>query len=356
MPADPPLSAASNTASIEALWYTRCPVPTASSLAIDHGWLDDEFEADGIAIASLRASAEQNVRESHFDHSQADSFRQGGNIPPIWTRSRGGDNALVAISWTDEYQAVIAMPGAGIETVADLRGRRLALPRRVNDQIDFWRAMCLRGYLSALSIEGMDAGDVDLVDLPVDETYIGAGARSKHGTLWSGGQRARRQQAEAFALIRGEVDAIYTAGAPGAQIAAFLGARDVVEIGRHPDRSLRRNNQTPTVLTVSLGLARDHPDIVARYLRLLLKAGAWAGEHRSETARIVANDVGAPEEWVHAAYGDDLYADLGLDLSEHGVAAVEAQKDFLLRHGFIEHDFDIADWIVREPLDIALGT
>ncbi len=61
----------------------------------------------------------------------------------------------------------------------------------------------------------------------------------------------------------------------------------------------------------------------------------------------------APEEWVHAAHGEDLYADLGLDLSDDGIAAIEAQKDFLLRHDFIEHDFDVSGWIAREPLDIA---
>ena len=129
----------------------------------------------------------------------------------------------------------------------------------------------------------------------------------------------------------------------------------MVELGRHPDRRIRCNNQTPTILTVSLRLARDRPDIVARYLARLLKAASWARDHRSETARIVANDVGATEEWVDAAYGEDLYADLGLDLSEHGIAAVEAQKEFLLTHGFIDHDFDVADWIVRAPLDMALG-
>jgi ABC-type nitrate/sulfonate/bicarbonate transport system substrate-binding protein len=355
MPADPSPPVAGAAANVAELWYTRCPVPSASSLAIDHGWLDDEFEFDGIAVTSLRASTERSVRESHFDHTQADSFRQGGSIPPIWTRSRGGDTALVAISWTDEYQAVIALPGSGIETVGDLRGRRLGLPRRVNDQIDYWRAMCLRGYLSALSTAGLGAGDVELVDLPVDETYIGAEGQSKRGTLWSGGNRARRQQIETFALVRGEVDAIYTAGAPGAQLAAMLGANDVVELGRHPDRRLRCNNQTPTILTVSGRLARDYPDIVARYLARLLRAASWAGDHRSETARIVANDVGASEEWVHAAYGEDLYADLGIDLSDDGIAAVAAQKDFLLHHGFIEHDFDVSGWIAHEPLRIALG-
>ena len=135
-------------AGVNALWYTRCPVPTASSLAIDYGWLDEEFERDGITVSSLRASGEQGVRESHFDHTKSNSFRQGGNIPPIWTRARGGDTALVALSWVDENQAIISMPESGIRTVRDLGGRRLALPRRLNDQIDFWRAMCLRPELA----------------------------------------------------------------------------------------------------------------------------------------------------------------------------------------------------------------
>ena len=38
------------------LWYTRCPVPTASSLAITQGWLDEEFAPDGITVASLRSA------------------------------------------------------------------------------------------------------------------------------------------------------------------------------------------------------------------------------------------------------------------------------------------------------------
>ena len=75
---------------VSELWYTRCPVPTASSIAISQGWLDDEFTPDDIAVASLRASDSASVRESHFDHKLDDSFRQGGNIPPIWTRGCKG--------------------------------------------------------------------------------------------------------------------------------------------------------------------------------------------------------------------------------------------------------------------------
>ncbi|MDB5964565.1 MAG: transporter substrate-binding protein, partial [Polaromonas sp.] len=75
-----------STAPLEQLWYTRCPVPTASGIAIHKGWINDEFAADGITVSSLRASPDRKVRESHFDHRQINSFRQGGNAPPIWSR------------------------------------------------------------------------------------------------------------------------------------------------------------------------------------------------------------------------------------------------------------------------------
>lgn len=340
-------------AGVNALWYTRCPVPTASSLAIDYGWLDEEFERDGITVSSLRASGEQGVRESHFDHTKSNSFRQGGNIPPIWTRARGGDTALVALSWVDENQAIISMPESGIRTVKDLGGRRLALPRRLNDQIDFWRAMCLRGYLSALALEGMDERDVELVDLPVPEKYLGTEAESHTGTLWSGGARARRQQTEAFALIRGEVDAIYTAGAMGAQLTAFLSAREVIDLGHYPDPLVRINNDSPTVLTASRTMAHNYPDLVGRFLGRLTAAARWAETHRSEVVRIVANDVGAPEEWVDVAHGANFHQHLGIDLTEEGISAIESQKTFLLKWGFIEQDFDVRGWIDPQPLALS---
>lgn len=342
---------AKNKRPVEALWYTRCPVPTASSVAIEEGLLDGEFAPEGIAVRSLRSSSSQKVRESHFDHNMADSFREGGSIPPIWTRARGGKTKLIGTNWVDEYQAIIALPAAGIADAAALRGRRLGLPRRLNDEIDYWRAMCLRGYESALSTAGLSLGDVVLVDLAIPEKYISNDAASASGTLWSGASRARRQQADAFALIRGEVDAIYTAGAAGMQLCAFLGAREVCDLGAHADPMIRANNQLPNVLTVSADLLEQRPDVVDRYLARLIAAAEWAKTRHAEAVRIVANDVGAPEEWVEAAYKPDFTRHLAPNLAEQSLRALEAQKAFLLRHGFIQSDFALADWIDSGPLD-----
>lgn len=335
------------------IWYTRCPLPTASSVAIERGLLDEEFRADGIVVRSLNASSEMTVREAHYNHSQANLFRQGGNIPPIWSRSRGADTVVVATNWIDEYQAVVALPSSGVLAAADLRGKRLGLPRRVNEQIDYWRAMCLRGYLAALKSAGLGPADVELVDLPIDEKQIPMGGASQRGTLWRGANRARRQSREALALIRGEVDAIYTAGAPGAHLSSFMGAHTVVDLGAHANPALRVNNQVPTVLTVDGHLARTAPETVARYLATLMRAAHWAQDHAAETLAIVGGDVGATQEWVTAAYGPEVHGQLGLELDERSIAAVGEQKAFLLEHGFIGSNFDVETWIDPHPLQLA---
>jgi ABC-type nitrate/sulfonate/bicarbonate transport system substrate-binding protein len=335
------------------LWYTRCPLPTASSIAIERGLLEGEFGPSGIEVQSLNASASMSVREAHYNHDQKHLFRQGGNIPPLWSRARGADTVVVATNWIDEYQAVVALDDSGLNGPADLRGKRLGVPRRVNEPVDYWRAMCMRGFLGALELVGIDAAEVTFVDLPIDEKQIASGGESQRGTLWRGGVRARRQSREALALIRGEVDAIYTAGAPGAQLTAFMSAHTVVDLGGADQPAARTNNQVPTVLTVDGDLARNRPEIVARYLATLMRAAHWAADHAEETLTIVSSDVGATPEWVTAAYGPEVHRRLDIDLDARNIEAVGRLKGFLLEQAIIDSDFDLQSWIDPRPLALA---
>lgn len=341
------------TAAVNQLWYTRCPFPTASSIAITRGDLDREFAADNIKIDSLRSSADRKVLESHFDHKQLNSFRQGGSIPPIWSRSKGADTVVVGLNLVDEYQAIITLPSSGIRTVKDLRGRRLGLPVRRNDQIDFFRAMCLRGYINALRSEAMNLSDVDITELSVEERYIGDDEKSHSGSIWAGGNRARRQQIDIFALIRGEVDAIYTSGAQGANVTAFLGAHEIIEMGFHVDPEIQAGNEGPTTLTVSGVLSRERPDLVARYIKTLNSSAEWAQSHHDEVAQIVASDVSAPLDWVEPGYQNSFVKDLTVDLTDKCIEALLNQKKFLLEYGFINNDFDLEPWIDSHPLELA---
>lgn len=341
---------------MQRLWFTRCPLPTASGIALDTGLLDHALAGIGHQALSIEQSGDPDAMHSHFTHATPRLFRQGGNIPPIWARSTGRDTALVGIAWTPEYQAILAMPESGIRTAADLKGARLALPVRAGGEIDFWQAMCLRGYESALKTAGLGLPDAQLVRLPVQERYIDPHSvkRESQTWMWAGAARMRRQQAELFALIRGEVDAIYVSGAQGLQLQAMLSAQVVIDLGFHPDPEVQINNQVPNVLTVDATLCREQPQVVARYLTALQSAASWASTHPQESRRTFAREVGAPEEWIPGAYGECVPTDgLSLSLEPRWVAAVEAQKQFLLTHGFISQDFDIKQWINPEPLDIS---
>jgi ABC-type nitrate/sulfonate/bicarbonate transport system substrate-binding protein len=328
-------------------------VPTASGIAINNGWIDAEFAPDGITVSSLRASPDRAVRESHFDHRQLNSFRQGGNAPPIWSRSQGQDVVVVGLTWLPQYQSILALPGSGITNVAGLKGKRLALPRRVNEKIDFWRASALQGYLQALAAEGLTADDVTFVDLPIEAPYIGNVSASHAGTLFDARQFASSVRAETFALIRGEVDALYNYGAAGPALQEYLGATVVADINHHPDQKVAINNGTPNVLSVSGELVRQHPDIVARYLAQVLRAAQWAKTHRQEAASIIAREVSVVDEWVPEAFDETVYDNLEPSLRPDLVEALGVRKDFLLKHGFIQTDFSISDWIKPEPLAAA---
>lgn len=75
------------------LWFTRCPVPTATGIAADRQWLADEFTPDGITVRSLQDAAPDADRAAHFTHALPGLFREGGNVPALWARSRGSGPA-----------------------------------------------------------------------------------------------------------------------------------------------------------------------------------------------------------------------------------------------------------------------
>lgn len=330
----------------DVLWYTRCPVPSPLGIAARQGWLAETFAEAGIAIESIIDSKDKSVRESHFDHHLAWSFRQGGNIPPIWARANGRATRLVAITWTDEFQALVTLPGRGIGTIETLAGRRVAVPRRVNDLIDFHRATALKGIVSGLSLAGLAEGDVTLVDLPIQESVIVApGEPSLFGL-----RRRHPYFHEARALVTGEVDAIFLKGAEGVVIANLIGAQVVAEFGNHPDPKIRINNGTPRVLTVDDALSRQRPDLVVRLLEVVARAGRWAAAHPDETVRFVAREMATSEEAVLASNGTEVHRHLNIGLEPPLVDAIAHFKDFLLRWGFLPNDFDVAAWVDAAPL------
>jgi ABC-type nitrate/sulfonate/bicarbonate transport system substrate-binding protein len=333
---------------LETLWYTRCPVPTPVGIAVQLGWVEDEFKRDGIKLGSVRDSADRSVRESHYDHKLENSFRQGGNVPAIWARAAGRQTRVVGLTWTDESQVVLALPESKIRTIKDLKGRRLGIATRPNDIIDFWKATTLRAYLVTLGLEGLTEKDVELVEIPRLETSFD----NPRGFLTGQGPAAD-QLLEVKALREGKVDVIFHKGSRGLEVADAIGAHVVFDVWNHPDPRARANNHSPRTLTVDAALADNHPDVVARILRRVIQAGQWAAEHPAEATAYVAKETGSDEKWVRAAYGKDLHEHLKTDLEESSIAALEDFTNFLGERGFLPSRVDVRGWIDPRPLAAA---
>ncbi|MEJ1958148.1 MAG: ABC transporter substrate-binding protein [Nitrosomonadales bacterium] len=77
----------------------------------------------------------------------------------------GQDTVVVGITWLDEYQGVITKAGSGIKTVADLKGKRLAIPDHKGAVIDFQRGAAQHGFVTALAQAGLTPADATFVDI-----------------------------------------------------------------------------------------------------------------------------------------------------------------------------------------------
>lgn len=375
-----PQSAAASSARPTELWYTRCPVPTASGIAQHKRWLHGEFARQGIRLESIRASQDRAVRESHFRHSLAGSFREGGNVPPIWTRSRGQDTVVIAITWVDEEQLVLVRADSAIQTVADLRGQKLGVVKKdsaprspaargplppegaasavgrpggeaASDLVDVGRAEGLRGLATALKIHGVGRDEVQWVDLATAEWDLREDLQRGSSSLREGAGNTRRDVAT-DALLAGTVDAIFIKGARSAAALA-QGLRPIFNINREADPLLRLSAGSPRPVTVDRATLRDHPELVARYLAVLLRTAEWARGHGDDVVATIAAETGSSEAAVRQAFGPKLHETFEPRLSDTYVAGLRAQKDWLLAEGFIPADFDVDAWIDPEPLAAA---
>lgn len=332
------------TDSIDTIWFTRCPVPTATGLAYKLGWLDEEFAQDGIKVSTLQDNRE--FGRHHYDHQLPSLIREGGNLLAIAARAQEAPTRLIGLTWIDEAQAILVRPGSGISKPEHLKGKRVALPAWVERPdashvrgSSIARGMSLHGYKGALAYAGLTFDDVHFV-----EVSARSDGRDNLQSLWSG----------LTDLLADRVDAVYVKGASAVDAARQLGLEVGIDLDALPDRRWRVNNGTPRPITVHEDLLNNHFDLVVRFLERTLAAADWAAAGNQPKVReILQSETRAGADGVASAYNDETLATLHPDLSDERLALFEQQKTFMFVHNLLDRDFEYADWIDRRPLEAA---
>ena len=342
----------------DTIHYSRCHVPTPLGIASQLGWLGTTAAQHGATLLALRDVDNLAVRRSHYDHSQLDSIRQGGSTPAIWARASGADTRVIGLTWTDEFQAIIALRSSGIRSAADLRGRKLGVPRRpADDIVDFGRAQAERGFHGALATANLTPSDATFVLVDLTTTILDdPNAATRHrpaGSTGAEGDGAGSSAPLYAALESGAVDAIYIKGG-AARVIEKLAAVVVSDLGTHPDPLIRANNCTPRPVTVDSHFLHTKPELVVDLLARAVTAGAWAAADPQAGLAAVSAETGVPLAALDRAYGPALAQHLRVDLAPATIAGFADYVAFLHRAGYLPHAVDVAAWIDHAPLAAAL--
>lgn len=327
------------------IYYTICPVANASYIAANHGFLKEELEKIGYDPVKLQ-TLEQKEWSAHFTFHNDRLFREGGNIPPLWTKSKGTGVVLLAVNTIDAYQPVLVREDSDINSVADLKGKKLAIPVHTDVLIDFHRASAEHGLELALELNGISKDDVEWVEVINDEGYHSDRGLPSTKSIAS---------AEISALARGEVDAIFTRAEDIRKVEPELKVKVIYDVWKQSGDVLPVNNIYPNVLTVSEKLAKEEPEVVTAFLKATIIAARWAKNHKDEAEALLVEQTHSTVEEYRATHPADFYTRLEPNLDPTALNALQIQSDFLLEHGYLAKRVNVSEWLDSSFLEKALA-
>jgi ABC-type nitrate/sulfonate/bicarbonate transport system substrate-binding protein len=340
------------------VYYTNCPLVSASNVDQELGWTREEFKKIGVHYAFLR-SREENNWYPHYIHNLDNLIRFGGLFPPIHVHADIRRTRLLGTTQVYEGGVMMVRARDDIYLMKDLKGKKIGLSKSLNTtKCDWWRIQEEQGIELMLRMNGMTRKDVQIVEFPYpddwyDDPKMVGPPMENPSELWL---KRDHKHDLAFrpletALDKGVVDAIYTQSNVLQQLSEATGKFKAIEdLSRYPDWTLQVAN-VPAVITCTDVMAEKHPELVVAFMKGMIKVGRWANEHKHAAAAILDRQTFYLD--VEHTYRGIKDVDMVPNLSLQNLACVEIGKDFMLNHGYIKNDFDVKEWAAPEFLEQA---
>jgi len=213
-----------------------------SLLLRDKKWLEEEFAADGIQIRWVQSLGSNKALE--FLNSRSVDFGSTAGAAALLGRINGNPVKSIYVYSKPEWTALVTAKDSGIQTVADLKGKRVAATRGTDPHIFLIRA---------LADHGLTEKDLRVVLL--------------------------QHQDGRMALENGDVDA-------WAVLDPMMAQSELNKTVRLFYRNADLN--TLGILNTREEFAEEHPDLVERVLQVYERARNYALAHPEELRRIFA--------------------------------------------------------------------
>lgn len=340
------------------VYYTNCPLVSASNVDQELGWTKAEFKKLGVDYLYLRAREENNWYP-HYVHNMDNLIRFGGLFPPVHVHADIRRTKLLGVTQVYEGGVMMVRSRDDIYRMADLKGKRIGLSKSLNSiKTDWWRIQEEQGIELMLRLNGMTRDDVEIVEFPyADDWYdvpeMMGPPMENPSELWL---KRDHKHDLAFrpletALENGKIDAMYSQSKVLSVLSEVTGKfKSIEDLSRYPDWTLQVAN-VPAAITCTEEMAEKHPELVIAFLKGMIKVGRWSNEHKHAAAAILDKQTFYRD--VEDTFEGIRRVDMVPNLSLQNLRSVEIGKDFMFSHGYIKNDFDVNEWAAPEFLERA---
>ena len=340
------------------VYYTNCPLVSASNVDQELGWTREEYKKIGVTYGFLRSRRENNWYP-HYIHNMDNLIRFGGLFPPIHVQADLRRTRLLGVTHAPhEGGCMMVRARDDIYRMKELKGKKIGLSKSLNTiKNDWWRIQEHQGIELMLRLNDMTMKDVEIVEFPYPDDWYDKremlDPMDNASELWLKRDHKRDLAFRPLetALEKGIVDAIYTQSKPFQHLQEATGKFKAIEdLSRYPDWTLQVAN-IPAAITCTDVMAKEHPELVVTFLKGMIKVGRWANEHKHAAAAILDKQTFYLD--VEDTYRGIKDIDMVPNLSPQNLVSVEIGKDFMLSHGYIKNNFDVQKWAAPEFLETA---
>ena len=339
------------------VFYTNCPLVSASNIDQELGWTREEYKKIGVEYGFMR-SRRENDWYPHYIHNLDNLIRFGGLFPPIHVHADIRRTRLLGATQVYEGGCMVVRARDDIYRMVELKGKKIGLSKSLNTiKNDWWRIQEEQGIELMLRVNGMTRADIEIVEFPYPDDWYNKpemlAPMENPSELWL---KRDHKHDLAFrpletALENGLVDAIYTQSKPFQHLQEATGKFKMIEdLSRYPDWTLQTAN-VPAVITCSDVMAEEHPELVVAFMKGMIRVGRWGNEHKHAAAAILDRQTFYLD--VEDTYRGIKDLDLVPNLSPQNMVSIDIGKAFMLKKGYIKNDFDVGKWAAPEFLETA---
>jgi aliphatic sulfonates family ABC transporter substrate-binding protein len=278
------------------------PIPY---LADALGYFEDEFAEDNISVELVEFSLGPAIIEAVGGNQVDIGFL--GDLPAFSGLINGGNYKIIARWESDTNRCLIVRDDAGINSLEDLKGKRLA--------VSFGSTQQTLAY-NYLSAAGLTDNDVELVNLSLADTVT--------------------------SIANGDIDAA---------VVDELQASQAIEKGgvtKLTDSEGYKLFVSPVI--AQNDFLEENPEVAVRILKTLQKAALWSEENTDESIKLAAERMGVDESTVSSKLS---HSNLELQLGDEEIEAINTSFDQCYELGILKEKININDYIDTSYLKLA---